>query len=233
MFTQTISISAAFAAGLLSFLSPCVLPLIPAYFTFITGFSIEELSRGNDARMRRKVILSTLSFVCGFTLLFVLLGASASFIGGIVTRHKHLIEVAGGIIIILFGLHLLGWLRIPGLQMDKRVHLREKPLHLLGTFFVGMAFGAGWSPCIGPMLGSILIMAGSKETIWQGVGLLSVYAGGLALPFILMSIFIHFLLGFIKNASRLMRYVNPAAGGLLILVGIFLLTRNLAVLKFF
>jgi len=233
MFTQTISISAAFAAGLLSFLSPCVLPLIPAYFTFITGFSIEELSRGNDARMRRKVILSTLSFVCGFTLLFVLLGASASFIGGIVTRHKHLIEVAGGIIIILFGLHLLGWLRIPGLQMDKRVHLREKPLHLLGTFFVGMAFGAGWSPCIGPMLGSILIMAGSKETIWQGVGLLSVYAGGLALPFILMSVFIHFILGFIKNASRLMRYVNPAAGCLLILVGIFLLTRNLAVLKFF
>lgn len=233
MFTQTISISAAFAAGLLSFLSPCVLPLIPAYFTFITGFSIDELTRGNDARMRRKVILSTLSFVCGFSLLFVLLGASASYVGSIVTHNKHIIEVAGGIIIIIFGLHLLGWLRIPWLQMDKRVHLREKPLHLLGTFFVGMAFGAGWSPCISPMLGSILVMASSKETIWQGVGLLSVYAGGLALPFILISVFIHFLLGFIRNANRLLRYVNPTAGGLLLLVGIFLLTRNLAILKFF
>jgi len=233
MFTQTISISAAFAAGLLSFLSPCVLPLIPAYFTFITGFSIDELTRGNDVRMRRKVILSTLCFVCGFSLLFVLLGASASYIGRIVTQNKHIIEMAGGIIIIFFGLHLLGWLRIRGLQMDKRVHLRKKPLHFLGSFVIGMAFGAGWSPCIGPMLGSILIMAGSKETIWQGVGLLSVYAGGLALPFLLISVFIHFLLGFIKNANRLMRYVNPTAGGLLLLVGIFLLTRNLAVLKFF
>src|SRR6056297_2743573 len=138
MFTQTVSISAAFLAGLLSFLSPCVLPLIPAYFTFITGFSIDELTRGHDAQMRRKIILSTLSFVCGFSLLFVLLGASASYIGGIVTRHKHIIEVAGGIIIILFGLHLLGWLRIRGLQMDKRVHLRKKPLHLLGSFLIGM-----------------------------------------------------------------------------------------------
>ena len=233
MFTQTISITAAFAAGLLSFLSPCVLPLIPAYFTFITGFSIDDLTRGDDARMRRKVVFSTLSFVCGFSLLFVLLGASASYIGRIITHNKHIIEVAGGVIIIVFGLHLLGWLRLRWLQNDKRVHLREKPLHLLGTFFVGMAFGAGWSPCISPLLGSILVMASSKETIWQGVGLLSVYAGGLALPFILISVFIHFLLGFIKNANRLIRYVNPIAGGLLLLVGIFLLTRNLAILKFF
>ncbi|MBS3759660.1 MAG: sulfite exporter TauE/SafE family protein [Desulfobacterales bacterium] len=233
MFTQTVSISAAFLAGLLSFLSPCVLPLIPAYFTFITGFSIEELTSGDNARVRRKVILSTLSFVSGFSLLFILLGASASFIGGIITDYRHIIEMLGGLIIILFGCHLIGWLRIGRLNVEKRVHMREKPLHLLGTFIVGMAFGAGWSPCIGPMLGSILIVASSEETVWQGVGLLAVYAAGLAIPFILISIFINFLLVFIKRATRLMGYVNKTAGGLLILVGVFLLTRNFAIFSFF
>ena len=233
MFTQTVSISAAFLAGILSFLSPCVLPLIPAYFTFITGFSIDELTRGDNTEIRRKVILSTISFVCGFSLLFILLGASASFVGGMIARYKHIIEIVGGLIIILFGLHLIGWLKIGRLNVEKRVHLREKPLHLLGTFIVGMAFGAGWSPCIGPMLGSILIVASSEETVWQGVGLLAVYASGLAIPFILISIFINFLLAFIKRAARIMRYVNAIAGCLLILVGIFLLTRNLAILTLF
>lgn len=233
MFTQTVSISAAFLAGLLSFLSPCVLPLIPAYFTFITGLSVDELTQGDNAEIRKKVILSTLSFVCGFSLLFILLGASASFIGGMIARYTHIIEIVGGLIIIFFGLHLIGWMRIGGLNVEKRVHIREKPLHLLGTFVIGMAFGAGWSPCIGPMLGSILIVASSEETIWQGVGLLAVYSLGLALPFVLMSIFINFLLIFIKRATRLLRYINTIAGCLLILVGIFLLTRNLAILNFF
>ncbi len=232
MFTQTVSISAAFLAGLLSFLSPCVLPLIPAYFTFITGFSVDELTRGDNAEVRKKVILSTISFVCGFSLLFILLGASASFIGGLIARYKYIIEVVGGLVIIFFGLHLLGWIRIGRLNVEKRVHIQEKPLHLLGTFIIGMAFGAGWSPCIGPMLGSILIVASSEETVWQGVGLLAVYASGLAIPFILISIFINFLLAFIKRATRLMRYVNAAAGGLLILVGVFLLTRHFAILNF-
>lgn len=233
MFTQTVSISAAFLAGLLSFLSPCVLPLIPAYFTFITGFSLDELTRGDNAEIRKKVILSTLSFVCGFSVLFILLGASASFIGGLVARHKHVIEIVGGLIIIFFGLHLIGWLRIGRLNVEKRFHVREKPMHLLSTFIIGMAFGAGWSPCIGPMLGSILIVASSEETIWQGIGLLAVYAAGLAIPFILISIFINFLLTFIKRATRFLQYVNSVAGCLLILVGIFLLTRNLAILNIF
>ncbi|MFO7838794.1 MAG: cytochrome c biogenesis protein CcdA [Desulfosalsimonadaceae bacterium] len=233
MFTQTISVSAAFLAGLLSFLSPCVLPLIPAYFSFITGFSLEELTSRDNTRIRGTVILSTLSFVSGFTLLFILMGASASFIGTLITRHRHFIEIGGGIIIIIFGLHLIGWIRIRRLQTEKRLHVRKKPLHLLGTFFIGMAFGAGWSPCIGPMLGSILIIAGSKGTVMEGIGLLAVYAAGLAIPFIVISVFIHFLLAFIKKASPFMRYVNIAAGGLLCLVGIFLLTRNLAVLTIF
>jgi len=233
MFTQSISISAAFLAGLLSFLSPCVLPLIPAYFAFITGFSVEELTNGENAQIRKKVILSTISFVCGFSLLFILLGASASFLGSLITRYSFFIEIVGGLVIILFGFHLLGWLPIKRLQVEKRFHVRDKPLHFLGTFIVGMAFGAGWSPCVGPMLGSILIVAGSGETIWQGIGLLAVYAAGLAIPFLLISIFANFLLGFIKRATRLMGYINAVAGGLLIFVGLFLLTRNLPMLKLF
>ncbi len=233
MFTQTVSISAAFLAGLLSFLSPCVLPLLPAYFTFITGLTVDELTSGNNAQIRKKVILSTTFFVGGFSLLFIFLGASASFLGSLISRYKIFIEMGGGVVIILFGLHLLGLLRIRRLQVEKRYHVREKPLHLAGIFIVGMAFGAGWSPCIGPMLGSILIVAGSEETIWRGVALLAVYASGLAIPFLLISVFANFLLGFIKRATRLMGYINTIAGALLILVGIFLLTRNLAVLRFF
>jgi len=211
---------------LLSFLSPCVLPLIPAYFTFITGFSIEELTRGDSADIRKKVFLSTISFVCGFSILFIIMGASATFLGGLIEKNKDIIRIVGGIIIIVLGIHLTGLIRIRKLEIEKRVHLQKKPIHFLGTFLVGMAFGAGWSPCIGPLLGSILIIASSEETIWQGVILLSIYASGLALPFILISIFINFLLEFMNRMSRTLKYINAVAGGLLVIVGIFLLTNK-------
>jgi cytochrome c-type biogenesis protein len=232
MFTQTVSFSAAFLAGLLSFLSPCVLPLIPAYFTFITGFSIEQLTEGEAPGMRRKVILSTLSFVCGFTLLFILLGASASFLTAFILRFRDYIEILVGIVVLIFGLHLLGWLPIAWLKTDKHLHVQKRPLHLFGVFLVGMAFGAGWSSCTGPLLGAILAMAASKETVGQGMALLAVYAAGLALPFVIISVFIDFLLIFIRRATRLMPYINGIAGALLIAVGIFLLTRNLVTLMF-
>lgn len=226
MFTQSISYSAAFLAGLLSFLSPCVLPLIPAYFTFITGFSMEELFSKESPNVRKKVFFSTLAFVSGFTVVFVMMGAAASGLGGLITQYKDYIRIIGGVIIILLGIHMTGWIRIKKLDIEKRIHIQKKPIHLLGTFIVGMAFGVGWSPCIGPLLGSILIIAGSKETIWQGVTLLSIYAAGLALPFIIISIFINFLLEFLRSASRAMKYINPIAGILLIVVGLFLITDS-------
>ena len=229
MFAQSVSYSAAFLAGLLSFLSPCVLPLIPAYFTFITGFSIEELTRGDTADIRKKVFLSTISFVCGFSILFIIMGASATFLGGLIEKNKDVIRIVGGVIIIVLGIHLTGWIRIRKLEIEKRIHIQKKPIHLLGTFLVGMAFGAGWSPCIGPLLGSILIIASAEETIWQGVILLSIYASGLALPFILISIFINFLLEFMKRASRTLKYINAVAGGLLVIVGFFLLTNKFTI----
>ena len=230
MLTQIVSFPAAFTAGILSFLSPCVLPLIPAYFTFITGFSLEELTENRNSETRKKVFLSTVSFVSGFSLIFILMGASASYLGSLMFNYRGLIRIIGGILIILMGVHLTGIIRIPGLDVEKRINMERKPLHFLGIVIIGMAFGAGWSPCIGPLLGSILIIAGSQETVWQGIVLLAIYSSGLALPFIIMSVFIHLLLIVIKKASRVLQYINAAAGILLIIVGLILVTNKLYVL---
>lgn len=229
MFIETVSFSAAFIAGLLSFLSPCVLPLIPAYFSFITGYSLEELTGGGNEKIRKKVILSTCLFVVGFSLVFVSMGASASYLGGLMYTYKKFIRIIGGFLIIILGIHLTGFIRIPGLDFEKRISVEKKPLHFLGTLLIGMAFAAGWTPCIGPLLGSILIIAGNQETVWQGIVLLGVYSTGLALPFIVVSIFINFLLIFIKKASKVLKYVNIAAGVVLIIVGLILVSNKLYV----
>lgn len=226
MFTEAVSFPAAFLAGLLSFFSPCVLPLIPAYFTFITGYSLEELTEGN-IEIRKKVILSTISFVLGFSVVFILMGGSASYLGGLIYKYKNLIRIIGGVLIIILGIHLTGVFRIRSLEFEKRIQIQKKPIHFLGTFIIGMAFGAGWSPCIGPLLGSILIVAGSQETVGQGMVLLGTYSAGLALPFVIISVFINFLLIFMKRASRVLKYVNVVAGILLILVGLVLVTDKL------
>ena len=230
MFTEAVSFPAAFTAGILSFLSPCVLPLIPAYFTFITGFSLEELTENRNPEIRKKVFLSTVLFVSGFSLIFILMGASASYLGSLMFNYRELIRIIGGILIILMGVHLTGIIRIPGLDVEKRINIEKKPLHFLGIVIIGMAFGAGWTPCIGPLLGSILIIAGSQETVWQGIVLLATYSAGLAIPFIILSVFIHLLLIVIKKASRVLQYVNAAAGILLIIVGLILVTNKLHVL---
>ncbi len=229
MFTETITFQAALIAGLLSFFSPCILPLIPAYFSFITGLTLDELTL--DAReTRKKVLVSTLAYVCGFSFIFILLGASASFLGSVMAKYTWLIRYAGGGIVIVFGLHLLGIINIKGLNFEKKIHMNEKPLHLMGTFVIGMAFGAGWSPCIGPLLGSILIVAGNQETILQGMLLLGVYSAGLALPFILISLFINRLLEIMKRATRVLMYVNKVSGVLLIALGVLLITDRLGIL---
>jgi len=227
MFAGNVSFPAALAAGLLSFFSPCILPLIPAYFTLITGFSIEELTRDGNLGIRKKVFLSTLAFVLGFSFVFILMGASASSLGSLIKTYREFIRIVGGIIIIILGIHLTGVIRLPGLDYEKRIHLNKKPLHFLGTCIIGMAFGAGWSPCIGPLLGSILIIASSQETVWHGILLLGIYSAGLAIPFITLSVFINFILTFIKTASKTMRYFNTTAGILLILVGLLLVTDRL------
>jgi cytochrome c-type biogenesis protein len=227
VFTESVSYPAALLAGLASFFSPCILPLIPAYFTFITGLSLDELTGAKSSKIRARIIGATLSYVLGFSLVFVLLGASASFIGNAIYAYRDTIRIVGGILILLLGIHMTGLIRFRALDFEKRLHMQKKPLHLLGTFFVGMAFGAGWSPCIGPLLGSILIVAGNQDTIAQGIGLLSVYAAGLAVPFIVLSIFINSLLAFIKKVSWSIRYINITAGVLLLVIGLLLVTNKL------
>lgn len=230
MLDETITYPAAFAAGLLSFFSPCILPLIPAYFTFITGLSLEELTGEKAGHIRRRVVLATLAFGAGFSLIFILLGASASFLGGLASRYHQVIRVVGGLLIILFGLHLTGLWRLSFLEVEKRIHLKEKPTHILGTVLVGMAFGAGWSPCIGPMLGSILILAGSEESVLEGIALLTVYSAGLWIPFLVLSVFINVILVFLQRARRVLRGINIAAGTLLIALGIALVLDRFGML---
>jgi cytochrome c-type biogenesis protein len=230
MFGETVSYSAAFAAGLLSFFSPCVLPLIPAYFSFITGRSLEDLTSETNEKIRWQILFSTLAFILGFSTIFVMLGASASYVGSLAHDYRHIIRIAGGIIIIVLGIHLSGIFRIPFLEFEKKIHVSKKPLTLVGTFLVGMAFAAGWSPCTGPQLGAILAIAMGKNTVQQGVILLGIYSAGLALPFVLISIFIHYLLAFVKKATRFMAVFNRVAGGILILVGVLLLADKLYLL---
>lgn len=227
MFTETVSYPAAFLAGLLSFFSPCILPLIPAYFSFITGFSLEELTDDPSAKIRRRVLFSTLAYIAGFAVVFILMGASASFLGSALTTHRSLIRIIGGVLIILLGIHLTGILRFRQLDFEKRIHLRKRPLHFLGTFLVGMAFAAGWSPCIGPLLGSILIIAGSQETVRQGVLLLAIYSAGLATPFIGIAFSINYILKFLTRAVPTLKALNTAAGVLLIGMGLLLVTDRL------
>jgi cytochrome c-type biogenesis protein len=229
VFAETITYPAAFIAGLLSFLSPCILPLIPAYFSFITGLSLDELTQSKK-QTRKKVILSTLSYVAGFSFIFILLGASASFLGGFASQYSWIVRYLGGGIILIFGLHLLGIINIKGFNFEKKIHIKEKPLHLMGTFVIGMAFGAGWSPCIGPLLGSILIVAGNQDTVLEGVILLAVYSAGLAIPFIAISIFINSILEFMKRATRFIGVLNKISGILLILIGLLLIFDKLTFL---
>jgi len=230
MFTESISYPAALFAGLLSFFSPCILPLIPAYFTFITGLSLDELTNDTSLQMRARVIRATLSYVLGFSVVFILMGATASYLGQAIFHYLDWIRIVGGTLIIIFGIHMLGFFRIRALEFEKRLEMRKKPLHFFGTFFVGMAFAAGWSPCIGPILGSILIMAGNHETVSSGIGLLSVYSIGLAVPFLILSVCINSMLSLIKKASWSIKYINMTAGVLLLVLGVLLVTDKLSLI---
>ena len=217
----------AFTAGIFSFLSPCVLPLVPSYLTFVTGMSLEDLQEGVD---RRPTFTHSLLFVLGFSSIFILLGASASFLGQFFRAYEVWITRIGGVVIVLLGMHLAGLFRMTPLLREKRLHLNDKPAGYLGTLGVGVAFGAGWTPCIGPALGAILTYGMAQDTMWAGVGLLTVYSLGLAIPFLLASLALDWFLQTFQKFRAWIPIVEKASGVLLILLGILLLTGQFTLL---
>ena len=221
---------AAFVAGILSFLSPCVLPLVPGYVSLISGATVEDLQAG-DRRMLRTVMLHSLTFILGFSVVFIALGAVATGIGQFANEYHNLLAKVAGIIVIVFGLHLTGLLKIKALYADKRLHDVKGGSSALGSFAVGFAFAFGWTPCIGPILATILVFAGAQETLMKGVLLLAIYSAGLAVPFLLTSLGVDRFLGFYTRFRRHLHTVEVISGVLLIVVGVLIFMNNLKLLS--
>ena len=214
----SIGLALAFTAGLLSFLSPCVLPLIPSYLTFVTGVGFDDLTRA-----RRSALVHALLFVFGFTLIFIALGASATMLGRVLLHYRIWITRFGGALVIVFGLYLLGIIRVAAFDRERRVHLANKPMGYLGTVLVGFAFGAGWTPCLGPILGAILTYTAAQADLSRGLPLLLAYSVGLALPFLLAAVAVE---RFLETVARIRPYlarISQISGALLIIVGILML----------
>ena len=226
-----VTLAAAALAGLLSFLSPCVLPLVPPYLTFIAGTTIEELAEEGERGARRDVALSAVLFVLGFSTVFVALGATASVFGQFIRAYLDLLSYAAGIAIMAMGLHFLGVWRFAFLYREARVQV-EKPIGLWGAYVMGLAFAFGWTPCIGPILAAILAVASSEDTVLRGASLLAVYSAGLGVPFLLAALAIEPFFRFIKRFSRHFAKVERIVGGLLVATGIAFLTGGMQTLSF-
>ena len=218
---ESVGLWVALTGGVVSFLSPCVLPLVPSYLSFVTGMSLEDLQGGVD---RRATFMHSLLFVLGFSIIFIALGASASFLGAFLRYYEVWIARVGGAVIIVLGLHLTGVFKIVPLLRERRVHVNDKPAGYLGTIGVGAAFGAGWTPCIGPILGSILGLASTQDTVWAGVSLLSVYSLGLAIPFLISALALDLFLSAFSRFRRFLPAVEKGAGVMLIILGLLLVT---------
>jgi cytochrome c-type biogenesis protein len=221
---------AAFA-GLVSFLSPCVLPLVPPYLSFMAGTAIEDFAAGGERRMRRDVPLVALLFVLGFSTVFVLLGATASVFGQVLRAYIDILSIAAGIVIIAMGLHFLGVFRIALLFREKRLRV-EKPAGPLGAYVMGVAFAFGWTPCIGPVLAAILAVAGSEDSVGRGALLLAVYSLGLGIPFILAAFAMENAVSFIRRFRAHLGKVEKAMGLLLVITGIAFLTGSMNIMSF-
>lgn len=217
-----VSTLVAAAAGLLSFLSPCVLPLVPSYLAYIAGVSFAELRSRPTGTTRAAVLLNALGFVAGFSLIFVAMGASVTLLGEWLMAYRHLVQQIGGALIVVFGLHLLGVLRLPFLVRQATLSLANRPSGVLGSMAVGVTFASGWTPCVGPVLGSILTLASANQTLGDGMMLLGAYSAGLALPFLASALAFGSFLRFSARFRPYLRFVDRVAGLLLIGVGLLL-----------
>ncbi|MCX8082890.1 MAG: cytochrome c biogenesis protein CcdA [bacterium] len=220
---QNYSILFSFTAGVLSFFSPCILPLIPAYLSYITGMSVENIKEGKSPA---KNFFLVLSFVSGFTLIFTLLGASATYLGRYLLAKQNLLRIVGGIIIIVFGLHLAGIFKITPLYRTKKLQMNKIVSGYFGAFVIGMVFAAGWTPCVGPVLASILIIASSQETVLRGVILLIFYSLGIGIPFIITTILVGKMLYLFSVIKRHSQKIEIITGFLLVIMGILLILNK-------
>ena len=222
---QSVGLLIAFTAGILSFLSPCVLPLIPSYVSFISGLSLEDTERHRWAALRHAAL-----FVAGFTAIFVALGATATGLGRLLNYNQVWLERGGGLLIMAFGVYLLGGWQWAPLARERRVHLHDKPVGYLGSVLVGVAFGAGWTPCIGPILGSILLYTSTQQDLGRGVGLLFAYSAGLAVPFLIAAAAVERFLAWFKGFRRYLSLTSRLAGALLVFMGLLVMTGYFAIL---
>ena len=228
-----VSIVGAFVAGILSFISPCVLPIVPPYLAWLAGMSFDELAAENTGGARRRqLIFAALAFVAGFATVFVALGATASVIGRTITQYFDILSVIAGVIIIVMGLHFLGVLRLSMLYREARFQVARKPVGFIGAYVVGLAFAIGWTPCVGPVLAAILIVAGGQDTIGRGTALLLSYSLGMGIPFIVAAIFASPFLSWASRFRHHMHKVEMAMGGLLVLTGILFVTGQMSVLSY-
>ena len=229
-----VNIFIAFTAGIFSFLSPCVLPLIPSYLSFISGVSLEEVRAAQvGSRTRWRVAWNSLAFILGFSLVFISLGASASFLAGFFLSYRSVIRVLGGIFILAVGIYLMGFFKMPALDRYLQFHLKDKPAGYLGSAIVGITFGAARIPCVGPILGAILTLAATSSEIGTGIFYLGTYAAGLAVPFFLSAVAVNSFFEFSQKFRRYVQAVHVAAGVLLIVVGILLITDYMTLLNIY
>ena len=229
-----VSLFIAFMAGLLSFVTPCVLPLVPSYLSFITGLSFEELTGEQDQqRVRLKTMSHSLFFIAGFSVVFIAFGASATLIGQIFLSYQSVIRKLGGILIVLFGLYILGAIKIKPLLSEHRWHPENKPAGHLGSFLIGIGFAAGWTPCVGPILGTILLYAGTTQSLLKGMALLTFYSIGLGLPLFLASLGVSSFLTYFKQVRHYFRMITMVSGLFLIVVGVMIYTNSLTLITAF
>ncbi|MBT9544095.1 MAG: cytochrome c biogenesis protein CcdA [Candidatus Sericytochromatia bacterium] len=255
-FVRSIDLWTAFGAGVFSFASPCILPIIPSYMFFISGTSAaalkaNESEAGSDAqadarsdskadekaqekqKTQRQIILSSLCFILGFSLVFIALGATATGLGAMLKAHQDLLRKIGGGVVIVMGLHMMGLIQINALLYEKRVHLKARPPGYLGAFLIGLSFALGWTPCIGPQLGTILAIASTKTSVVEGIRLLAVFSLGLAIPFFITALLMDKIFVYFRKLQKHMQAISVASGAFLILVGILIFTNFLQTLSNF
>jgi cytochrome c-type biogenesis protein len=229
--THNLSIPVAFVAGLVSFLSPCVLPLIPGYISMLSGLSMEELRGEATEKVTSLILRNSVAFVVGFSVVFIVLGASATAVGRFLLSRRGIFDIVAGAVIIVFGLHLTGLVKIPFLYREARMNTLAPKRGIAGSFVLGFAFAFGWTPCIGPILTGILALAAIKDTVFQGMFLLAVYSAGLAIPFLLTALGVGRFIKFYGRFRKHMQAVEVASGVLLICIGVLMATHKMTMLS--